>query len=71
MLGNSIDQFAMMGGDLRDTTIRNMDYCITELQSEIPSKEFQRGFAMYKKSENDCLRGLHKHSYTQNDDFSL
>lgn len=71
MLGNSIDQFAMMGGDLRDTTIRSMDYCITELQSEIPSKEFQRGYAMFNKSENDSLRVPHKHSYTQDDDFSL
>lgn len=71
MLGNSIDQFAMMGGDLRDTTTRGIDYNTTELQSEIPSKEFQQGYVTFKKSKNDSLRVPHKYSRAQDDEFSL
>ncbi len=55
MLGESIDQFAMMGGDLRDTTIRGMDYFTTELQREIPRQQSQSVYAKYERLEGKYI----------------
>lgn len=67
MFGFSVNNFAVSGGDLRDNTIRSINY----YTSEYVINHSKNNLDKFNKVENDSNRRLHEHSYTQSEDFSM
>ncbi len=66
MFGYSVNNYAVSCGDLRDNTIRSINYT-----SEYVINTAKNNLDKFNRFENDSNRRHHEHSYTQSEDFSM